>query len=163
VRWMQGDLDAALQDVNRALELQPQDVLALWLRGGIRQAQGEEDLAAQDYDEAIRLDPNCGDALYSRAGLRSQQGDLAGARADLAGGEGPRARPARPGPGHPPGAGGRELLPREGLRPLQARRTGGGAGGPDDGGDPGARRGPAPVPARRRPAGTGRPGGGKGG
>ena len=53
----QGDLDAAIQDYDKAIELDPQYAKAYNNRGNARYDQGDLDAAIQDYTKAIELNP----------------------------------------------------------------------------------------------------------
>ena len=69
----------AIEDFNKALEIDPNYPKALHLRGLAREKLGEDDLAKADFDRAIELDPDYGAAYYSRATLLTKLG-----QADLA-------------------------------------------------------------------------------
>jgi tetratricopeptide (TPR) repeat protein len=51
-----GDLDQAIQDFHAALQINPRDGLACWLRSGVWLKKKEWDKALRDANEAIRLD-----------------------------------------------------------------------------------------------------------
>jgi tetratricopeptide (TPR) repeat protein len=76
-------LDLALSDVEAALQLNPQFVPALLLRGYLRQRSGSFDLARTDLDLAIELEPKNAIALLARGNLRSDQKAWAEALADF--------------------------------------------------------------------------------
>ena len=48
----------ALQDYNKAIELDPIDSLAYNYRGNLYNSTGQSDKALLDYNKAIELDPN---------------------------------------------------------------------------------------------------------
>ena len=57
IRNIQGDLDAAMVDLDAALRLDPRNVLAIGNRGIIHQKRGELQAARADIDLAISIDP----------------------------------------------------------------------------------------------------------
>src|SRR5215475_3823907 len=59
-------LDAAIQDFDQAIQLDPNDAVAFALRGAAWQRKGELDRAIQDYDRALEIDPNDATTLYNR-------------------------------------------------------------------------------------------------
>ncbi|MBV8839676.1 MAG: tetratricopeptide repeat protein, partial [Alphaproteobacteria bacterium] len=68
-----GELDAALVDLNRAIEIDPTYACAFVNRGRAYKFKGDVDRAIADYSEAIRLDPkmvlawnNRGDAYLAK-------------------------------------------------------------------------------------------------
>ena len=75
----QGDIERAIQDYTRALELDPQYALAYYDRGTAYQQRRELGLAIADYSRAVALDPGHTDGFYNRglAYLTSGQAELA--------------------------------------------------------------------------------------
>jgi tetratricopeptide (TPR) repeat protein len=69
----------ALEDYERALELDPKNVRALVNRGNIRQLQGDSERAFADYERAILIDPKDSGAYTARAdaNLRRSRPDIA--------------------------------------------------------------------------------------
>jgi len=65
---MSGNYDLAIQDYNKAIELNPKYALAYTNRGFAYGRQGNSDLAIQDFTKAIKLDPNDA-ATYSNRGI----------------------------------------------------------------------------------------------
>lgn len=61
------DYDKAIKSYNRALEIDPKNVEALYSRGWNYFNKGEYDAAIKDFNEAIRLDPKNADAFFYRA------------------------------------------------------------------------------------------------
>lgn len=57
IRNIQGDVDAAMIDLEAALQLDPRNVLAIGNRGIIREKRGEFMAARADMDLAISIDP----------------------------------------------------------------------------------------------------------
>ncbi|MDA0567369.1 tetratricopeptide repeat protein [Streptomonospora sp. S1-112] len=79
----QGETEAALADITRAVELDPGFVRAVATRGLTRKVRGDLAGALADYDRALELDPDYGWALGQRGQVRALLGDRAGALADL--------------------------------------------------------------------------------
>lgn len=83
VRFDQDDLDGAIEDSTKAIELRdPELHLPYNNRGNARWAKGELDLALQDLNEAIRLKPDYAEAYSNRGLVRDGKGDLDGALQD---------------------------------------------------------------------------------
>lgn len=72
----------ALQDINHALELEPDNASFLYRRADIQRGRGEPDLALADIDRAIALRPNVPGYLALRADLYVGKGQHARALAD---------------------------------------------------------------------------------
>lgn len=70
VRKQLGDVDAAIRDLDRALELKPDYAAALFLRGQLREGAGDPAGAANDYSKTVELDPTHADALNNRGWIR---------------------------------------------------------------------------------------------
>lgn len=78
----QGDLSAALEHLNRALEIAPDHPDYLSDRAVVYFHLSRFDLALLDMDRAMNLDPHNGYRYSSRAYVRERMGDLEGAMAD---------------------------------------------------------------------------------
>lgn len=65
--YWQGAGDLALDDLNRAIEIDPVYVDAYLLRGQIHSDQGNYDQALDDFNTAINLAPDYAPSFYSRA------------------------------------------------------------------------------------------------
>jgi tetratricopeptide (TPR) repeat protein len=76
------DLEGALADYQKAIELHPQSAEAYNNRAGIKRKQGRLDEALADYDKAIELNPALAVAYANRGLVRKAKGDVAGALAD---------------------------------------------------------------------------------
>jgi serine/threonine protein kinase len=76
-------LDEALADVIRALELDPGNAATWGTRGEIRENMGDLQAAIADYNEAIARDEKLVSAWRLRGGARGTLGDVAGAEHDL--------------------------------------------------------------------------------
>jgi formylglycine-generating enzyme required for sulfatase activity/Flp pilus assembly protein TadD len=77
-----GDLNGAIAEYNKAIELDPKYALAYYNRGVAKEKKGDLDGAIADYDKAIELDPNSADAYSNRGSIRDDRGDLDGAILD---------------------------------------------------------------------------------
>ncbi len=78
-----GDLDGALADFTKAIELDPKSAPAHAKRGEAKRRKDDFDGAILDLTKAIDLDPNYGWAYAERGEARRQRVDLDGAIADL--------------------------------------------------------------------------------
>lgn len=79
-----GDLDHALEDYNKALELKPDFPEALVNRGKVLLKKGDCAVAIQDFDHAIALRPADQQAWQDRGVCKTRLGDASGAASDLA-------------------------------------------------------------------------------
>jgi tetratricopeptide (TPR) repeat protein len=77
-----GDLDGAIADYTKAIELKPNLEGAYVNRGNAKQAKGDIDGAITDYNAAIELKPGDPLAYYNRGIGKRAKGDLDGAVAD---------------------------------------------------------------------------------
>ena len=75
------DEEGALQDYNKAIELNPNDA-AYYNRGILKKDMNDKDGALQDYNKAIELNPNDAMAYNNRGSLRSDMNDKDGALQD---------------------------------------------------------------------------------
>jgi tetratricopeptide (TPR) repeat protein len=86
-RQDKGDLEGAIADFTKAIEVDPRYANAYYNRGIARQAKGDHDGAIVDYTKAIEIDPRDAKAYYNRGIARLAKGDLdraIGAIADFA-------------------------------------------------------------------------------
>jgi len=81
-RQKKGDLDGALADYNRAIELNPHDATPYNNRGLVKMAKGNLDGALADYDRALQISPRNFEIHANRGVVRQRKGDLNGALAD---------------------------------------------------------------------------------
>jgi tetratricopeptide (TPR) repeat protein len=81
-RQKKGDLDGALADYNRAIELNPHDAAPYNNRGLLKVAKGDLDGALADYDRALQITPRNFEIWDNRGVVRQKKGDLDGALAD---------------------------------------------------------------------------------
>ena len=72
----------ALEDLDRAVALDPSRVDAWVLRGAAKRQLGRVAEAERDVAQALSLAPDNAEALLERAALRRARGDVRGARAD---------------------------------------------------------------------------------
>ena len=83
--FQRSEIDAALADANKALELDSTYVDALYLRAAVRMKKGDTAGVLADYNKIIELGPSPGiEAIYTNRGmLRLQSKDIDGALDDL--------------------------------------------------------------------------------
>lgn len=84
--WQSGNIDAALIDVNKALELNSKYVDALFLRAALRMRKGDTPGVLADYNKIIELVPSAPgvEVIYhNRSMIRLQSKDVDGALDDL--------------------------------------------------------------------------------
>ena len=79
----QGAHDAALAELNKALEISPYLGEAHFQRGCVHEARGHVDEALADFDRAIECDPQHAHAHLHRGRIRTEKGDLEPALADF--------------------------------------------------------------------------------
>lgn len=77
-----GDSQAALDEYNRAIELQPENDVHYSNRGMFFAKMGDAQRALSDYNTAIKINPNNSITYDNRGVLKAQIGDLNGAFAD---------------------------------------------------------------------------------
>lgn len=82
IRFALGNLDGALVDYDRSIELDSKNPLTFFQRGLIHQQRGDRARAIEDYNEALRLRPTFARALNNRGMLRADA-DPAGAIEDF--------------------------------------------------------------------------------
>src|SRR5262249_54160624 len=79
-----GQLDRAIGDYDRALEVQPDYALGYFCRGGLYLAQGRYQQAIADYDAGIRLRPDyANSAITVRGVARFGSGEFSEAARDF--------------------------------------------------------------------------------
>lgn len=69
------DYDCALNNYNKAIELNPQYIDAYYSRGIVYDDKGDYDQAIRDYTRAIELDPQYAEAYYNRGFAYDNKGD----------------------------------------------------------------------------------------
>jgi tetratricopeptide (TPR) repeat protein len=78
-----GDLDGAIADYNKAIELDPKAPRVYDYRGFAKRDKGDLDGAIADYDTAIALDPQDANGYHNRAFSKQAKGDSNSALADF--------------------------------------------------------------------------------
>ncbi|MFM7461536.1 MAG: tetratricopeptide repeat protein, partial [Burkholderiales bacterium] len=78
-----GDKTAAIQDYNKAIQLNPQYAVAYNNRGTAKADLGDKTGAIQDYTKAIEINPQYAKAYYNRGNVKAVIKDKMGAYADL--------------------------------------------------------------------------------
>ncbi|MBT8129876.1 MAG: tetratricopeptide repeat protein, partial [Gammaproteobacteria bacterium] len=78
-----GQIAQALDDLNRAIELNPDLVAARFNRGAIHYSSEEFELALSDFDQCIAIDPHTAAPYFNRGSTRHALGNKAGAMEDL--------------------------------------------------------------------------------
>ena len=77
-----GELDLALTDYGRAIELAPNSPTAYFYRASIRQSKNDLDGSIADYSRVIELVPGYSRAYAERGTVKKLKGDFAAALAD---------------------------------------------------------------------------------
>ncbi|HEU4596777.1 MAG TPA: tetratricopeptide repeat protein [Pyrinomonadaceae bacterium] len=83
-RQAQGDLDGALADFDKAIELNAADALAHVNRGLLRRERGEAEGALKDFTQAVLIDPRAATAYANRGVIYLQRGQDKLAEKDFA-------------------------------------------------------------------------------
>ena len=78
-----GDLDGALAEFTRAIEMSPKNPSGYCNRGSVRLLKGDLEAAMTDYNRAIEVDPKYSTAFCGRGNARHLKGDVEGALADF--------------------------------------------------------------------------------
>src|SRR6266576_1884777 len=81
-KGVKGDIDGAIADHTRAIELDPKDASAYNERGIAKQAQGDLNGAIADYTRSIELDPKYAKTYSNRGIAKEEKGEMEGAIAD---------------------------------------------------------------------------------
>ena len=82
-KFANGDLDGAIADLDKAINLKPNYEEAYNNRGIVKRHKGDLEGAIADYTEAINLKPNYEEAYNNRGFAKRHKGDPEGAIADL--------------------------------------------------------------------------------
>ena len=82
-RHARGDLDGALAEFTRALDIDPAYAVAWNNRGATRHALGDLAGARLDFDQALEREPRYAEAYNNRGIVRHATGDFMGARGDF--------------------------------------------------------------------------------
>lgn len=78
-----GDLDGAIREFSRAIEIRPDDPGAYNARGQVKEGKGDSAGALADFDKAVALLPKAPGFLLNRGIARKALGDFDGAIADF--------------------------------------------------------------------------------
>jgi curved DNA-binding protein CbpA len=82
--WIRkGDLDRAIADLGRAIDLAPEDAAAYRQRGNAFGLKGDVDRALADYDHALEIDPNDASVFHDRGLMWQRSKEFDKALADL--------------------------------------------------------------------------------
>jgi lipoprotein NlpI len=81
-KYEKGDLDGAVADYSRAIEIDPKYAMAYFNRGVVKGIKDDLDGAVADYSRAIEIDPKYEDAYINRGVAKGKKGDLDGEIAD---------------------------------------------------------------------------------
>jgi tetratricopeptide (TPR) repeat protein len=79
----EGDIDGAIAEFNRLIQLNPKDEIAYYNRGLLEANKGDFDIAIADFDHAIQLSPTFARAYNDRGSVKANERDIDGAIADF--------------------------------------------------------------------------------
>ncbi len=82
-RLEQRDLKGAIEALNKAIELKPDNAKAYAQRSRLQIMTGQPDLALADLDKALLIDPELAQAYADRSRIRMLKNDMTGALSDL--------------------------------------------------------------------------------
>ena len=77
-----GQIEAAIDDYNTAIGLNPSDAIAYFNRGNARASLGQIEAAIDDYNTAIGLNPSYASAYFNRGSVKAQLNLMDEARQD---------------------------------------------------------------------------------
>src|ERR1039458_7799124 len=83
VKAQKGDLDGAMADYTKAIELKPDYAKAYSNRGLVKRGKGDLDGASADFNKTIELNPSLAQPYYNRGNVKAENNDLYGAIADF--------------------------------------------------------------------------------
>jgi tetratricopeptide (TPR) repeat protein len=81
-KYNKKDFQGAIEDYDRAIQVEPNYAIAYNNRGNVRFELGDKPRAIEDYNRAIQLDPNLAMSYYNRGNARAALGDKPGAIED---------------------------------------------------------------------------------
>jgi tetratricopeptide (TPR) repeat protein len=79
----EGDVNGAIADFNRLIQVNPKDELAYYNRALLEANKGDFDIAIADFNHAIQLRPTFARAYNDRGSVKAAKRDMAGAIADF--------------------------------------------------------------------------------
>jgi tetratricopeptide (TPR) repeat protein len=77
-----GDMAASIADLDKLIEINPENILIYFNRGNIKQELGDLDGAIYDYSMAIKLYPDFARAYIARSSVKKSKNDDRGAKKD---------------------------------------------------------------------------------
>ena len=83
-KYYMGNLKGAIEDYEKALEINPRHAGALNNRGIVKEEMGNPKGAIEDYTKALEINPRQADTIYNRGIIKEELGDLKGAKEDFA-------------------------------------------------------------------------------
>jgi len=81
-KYRKGDRQGAIEDLSKAIQLNPNYAEAYYNRGILRYVSGDKQGAIADFNEVLRINPNLFQAYVNRGNARDDSGDSQGAIAD---------------------------------------------------------------------------------
>ncbi|MEG5042051.1 MULTISPECIES: tetratricopeptide repeat protein [unclassified Microcoleus] len=81
-KYRKGDRQGAIEDLSKAIGLNPNYAEAYYNRGILRYVSGDKQGAIADFNEVLRINPNLFQAYVNRGNARDDSGDSQGAIAD---------------------------------------------------------------------------------
>lgn len=78
-----GDINSAITDFNKAIELNPDNSSIYVMRGVAKSDLGDNKGAIEDFDTALKINPKDVSAYMMRACVKIEMGDMQGADADF--------------------------------------------------------------------------------
>jgi tetratricopeptide (TPR) repeat protein len=73
--YKNGDFKSAIENYDKAIEINPKDAEAYFNRGNAKDDLGDKQAAIDDYDKAIEINPNLAEAYYNRGNAKDDLGN----------------------------------------------------------------------------------------